>query len=98
MLKRPLEPNCNHIIMNACIHHISSQRYATTILESSFHYVFSFTISAFHYLIEIEYYCIFVFLSEFFVSFHSLINLDQWYQSSLPFIYFSVHVPNEVRV
>lgn len=29
---------------------------------------------------------------------HSYINLDQWYQSGLFFLCFSLHVPNEVKI
>jgi hypothetical protein len=35
MLKRPLEPHCNnHLLVNVSSRHISSQRYAATILAS----------------------------------------------------------------
>jgi len=29
---------------------------------------------------------------------HSYLNLDQWYQSGLLFLYLSLHVPNEVGI
>jgi hypothetical protein len=62
MLKRPLEPHCkHHILTNEHRHHICSQRYATTILASSFTLYF-YSFCTFMSLTKIVHYCIFVFL------------------------------------
>ena len=53
---------------------------------------FGFTVS----LYSLQY--LYVLRSIYTLSFRSHINLDQWYQSSRLFCYFSMHVPDEVGI
>jgi hypothetical protein len=53
---------------------------------------FVFTVS----LCSLQYLC--YLRSIYTLSFRSHINPDQWYQSSLLFCYFSMHVPDEVGI
>jgi hypothetical protein len=53
---------------------------------------FGFTVS----LCSLQYLC--VLSSIYTLSFRSHINPDQWYQSSLLFCYFSMHVPDKVGI
>jgi hypothetical protein len=53
---------------------------------------FVFTVS----LCSLQYLGVLSFL--YTLSFRSHINPDQWYQSSLLFCYFSMHVPDEVGI
>jgi hypothetical protein len=48
MLKRPLEPHCNnHLLANVSSRHISSHRYAATILASLSLYIFTVSVHFF---------------------------------------------------
>jgi hypothetical protein len=98
MLKRPLEPHCNHSSQTDARSkpHLFSE-IATTIRASCFQFC-SFTVSTyFIYSIEVIVHWIYVvvlcismcYCIQSVIHFVPLINPDQWYQSGLLFIYFS---------
>jgi hypothetical protein len=56
-VKIPLESHCNHILVNVCFHHMSSQRQADTILARLFS-VFILEFQQIYLLIEAKFYSI----------------------------------------
>jgi hypothetical protein len=93
MLKRPLEPHCNHSAQMMCV--------ATTyLLRDSYHHssklfqfcsfiVSSYFIYSIEYIVHWIYVCssyLYVYCIQSVNQFVPLLNMDQWYQSGMLFI------------
>ena len=97
MLKMPLEPHCNNSSQtDVRSSHISSQRQLSPFEQV----VFSFAVLQFHPILFIQQKILFTryllllsislcYCIRSIIHFILLINLDQWYQRGLLFIYFS---------
>jgi hypothetical protein len=104
MLKIPLGPHCNQLLVNEHSQHISSQRQVSTILASLCVFAF-YSLCIFRQsLIEYELYCIIVFLAIsmcisllyifviFLPSYRSQNNLNQWYKRILLLLILSAYL------
>ena len=100
ILNRPFYPHFVFILARMSVA-------ATSLLRDIYHHSSCciYSLFYFHRLIEymfnvslllVLYVCVYDSISV--ISFHSHINLDQWYQINLLFDFFSAHVLDEIRV